>query len=73
MAEKEAIITRMTQESKELMSCMTGLEEGNLEQSKQLKALEEKNKKLEVENATIKANYISALKNNLSDDKSNRP
>lgn len=73
LAEKEAIITRMTQESKELMSCMTGLEEGNLEQSKQLKALEEKNKKLEVENATIKANYISALKNNLSDDKSNRP
>jgi Sec-independent protein translocase protein TatA len=73
LAEKEAIITRMTQESKELMSCMTGLEEGNLEQNKQLNALEEKNKKLEVENATIKANYINALKNNMADDKSSTP
>ncbi|GEM_PF-1988762 len=42
MQEKEQIIARFTQESKELINCITGLEDSNSEQSKMLKEWQDK-------------------------------
>jgi hypothetical protein len=59
---KEKMIARFAQESKELMSCITGLEDGNLEQSNKIKELEEKYAKLESDYSSMEAKYLDAVK-----------
>jgi Sec-independent protein translocase protein TatA len=61
-AEKEAMVARFAQESKEMMGCITGLEDSNAEQSKQIKTLEEKLSQLETEYASMEAKYLQAVK-----------
>ncbi|MCU7938260.1 MAG: hypothetical protein KZQ64_10435 [gamma proteobacterium symbiont of Bathyaustriella thionipta] len=58
---KEQMIARFAQESKELMSCITGLEDGNLEQSNRIKELEEKYAKLEAEYSTMEGKYLDVM------------
>ena len=71
VAQKEAMIARFSQESKELMSCITGLEDDNQSQSNRIKELEEKVSgdndfkekfiKLETEYSTMEAKYLEAM------------
>ena len=71
VAEKEAMIARFSQESKELMSCITGLEDDNQLQSNRIKELEgqltnnnefkEKFVKLEAEYSSMEAKYLEAM------------
>ena len=69
--EKEAMIARFSQESKELMSCITGLEDDNQLQSNRIKELEiqltnnnefkEKFVKLEAEYSSMESKYLEAM------------
>lgn len=52
--ERDEMIARFAQESKEMMSCITGLEDSNLEQSEQLR-------KLEADYAELEAKYLKAV------------
>ncbi len=49
ITEKEQIIARFAQENKELMSCISGLESSNMEQSSRIKKLEEQNAELKAD------------------------
>jgi len=60
--EKDQMIARFAQESKELMSCITGLEDGNLEQSNKIKELEDKYAKLEADYSAMEAKYLETVK-----------
>ena len=60
--EKDQMIARFAQESKELMSCITGLEDSNAEQMNTIKELEEKYARLEAEYADMEAKYLESLK-----------
>lgn len=61
--EKDAMLARFSQESKELMNCITGLEDGNQEQSQKIKELEEKNIKLKAEYSTMESKYLAIMSN----------
>lgn len=61
LQEKDAMIARHAQEGKELMSCITGLENDNLEQSKRIHELEEKQLKMATEYSAMKAKYLKAM------------
>lgn len=69
--EKEAMIARFSQESKELMNCITGLEDDNHSQSKRIKELEEQSAgytdfkekflKIEAEYSSMEAKYLESM------------
>lgn len=59
--EKDQMIARFAQESKELMACITGLEDSNTEQSDIIKELEEKYAKLETDYASMEAKYLESM------------
>jgi len=61
LEEKEIMITRFSQESKELMNCITGLEDDNQAQYSQIKKLEEKNTQLQAEYSSMEAKYLEAM------------
>ncbi|MCW8929731.1 MAG: hypothetical protein OQL19_05790 [Gammaproteobacteria bacterium] len=71
LEEKEAMIARFSQESKELMSCITGLEDDNQSQNERIKELEkklvdgsdfkEKYLKLEAEYSNMESKYLEAM------------
>ncbi len=61
MEEKEALIARFTNESEQLMSCITGLEDDNMAQSQKIKELEEKYSKLETEYSGMESKYLEVM------------
>lgn len=63
--EKDQMISRFAQESKELMNCITGLEDSSSEQNKTIAELESKlkeKKALEDKYAKLEAKYLEAMK-----------
>ena len=61
LQEKDTMIARFTQEGKELMSCITGLENDHIEQTQRIKELEEKQLKMAAEYAAMEAKYLQAM------------
>jgi len=59
--ERDEMLARFAQESKEMMSCITGLEDSNAEQSKTINELEEKYLKLEADYSAMEAKYLQAM------------
>ncbi len=61
LQDKDVLIERFSNESKELMNCITGLEDDSLAQSKNFKELEEKYLKLETEYSSMESKYLEAM------------